>query len=134
MTSRTHPTSLPMILNKQYRGITDKNSLYWCHGVEGVEHHKVRKFRYPLWKYAHASYRTISCVCLNCNMQFYGEFAKNIPLHIAVVRHDSYFPSEIPVRVDGRYTSLRGEVVRPFRRVTQQMLTDHTRLFIELVQ
>lgn len=121
-------------LQKRYRGITDKNCLRWCHGTEGLEHQKVRKFRYPLWKYAHASHRIVSCICLNCNMQFYGELAKNVPLHLPVLRLDSYFPAEIPVRTGGRRASLRGEIVRPFRRVSQEMLTDHTRLFIELVQ
>lgn len=121
-------------LQKRYRGITDKNCLQWCHGTEGLQHQKVRKFRYPLWKYAHASHRIVSCICLNCNMRFYGELAKDVPLSLTVLRLDSYFPAEIPVRTAGRAMSLRGEVVRPFRRVSQEMLTDHTRLFIELVQ
>lgn len=123
-----------VVLQKRYRGITDKNCLRWCHGTEGLEHQKVRKFRYPLWKYAHASHRIVSCICLNCNMQFYGELAKDVPLSLPVLRLDSYFPAEIPVRTDDRIVSLRGEIVRPFRRVSQEMLTDHTRLFIELVQ
>jgi hypothetical protein len=123
-----------LTLQKQYRGITDENCLYWCHGTEGLEHKKVRKYRFPLWKYAHASHRIVSCVCLNCNMQFYGDLAEGVPLSILVVRQDSYFESEIPVRVNGKRPSLRGEIVRPFRHVTQEMLTDQTRLFIELVQ
>ena len=126
--------TFPALADKRYRGITDKNCLYWCHGTEGIEHRKVRKFRYPLWKYAYASHRIISCVCLNCNMQFYGDLAKDVPLSIPILRRDSYFAYEVPVRVHGRTKSLRGEVVRPFRHVTQEMLTDHTRLFIELVQ
>lgn len=121
-------------LHKQYRGVNDKNCLKWCHGTEGLEHVKVRKFRYPLWKYAYASHRIVSCVCLNCNMQFYGELAKGVPLSITVLRRDSYFETEVPVRVGGKVASLRGEIVRPFKHVTQEMLTDHTRLFIELVQ
>ena len=67
-------------------------------------------------------------------MQFYGELAKGVPLSIPVLRRDSYFAKEIPVRIRGRTASLRGEIVRPFRHVTQEMLTDQTRLFIELVQ
>lgn len=126
--------NLLLTLHKQYRGITDKNCLYWCHGTEGLKHRKVRKFRYPLYKYAHASYRIVSCVCLNCNMQFYGELAREVPLSIPIVRHDDYFAHEIPVRVSGRKLGLRGEIVRPFRHITQEMLTDQTRLFIELVQ
>lgn len=123
-----------LTLQKRYRGITDKNCLKWCHGTEGIKHQKVRKFRYPLWKYAYVSHRIVSCICLNCNMQFYGKLAEGVPLSIPVLRHDSYFAAEIPVRTGGRTTSLRGEIVRPFRHVTQEMLTDHTRLFIELVQ
>ena len=60
--------------------------------------------------------------------------ARSVPLSIPVLRRDSYFCNEIPVRVSGKLQALRGEVVRPFRHVTQQMLNDHTRLFIELVQ
>jgi hypothetical protein len=126
--------STTLALHKQYRGITDENCLYWCHGTEGLEHRKVRKYRYPLWKYAYASHRIVSCICLNCNMQFYGELARGVPLSIPVLRRDSYFESEIPIRVNGKHPSLRGEIFRPFRHVTQEMLTDHTRLFIELVQ
>lgn len=126
-------TTLPT-LDKRYRGITDENCLYWCHGTVGVAHEKVRKFRYPLWKYAQVSHRIISCVCRNCQMQFYGEFADGVPLEIPVVRTDEYFSSPIPVRIAGKLQALRGEVVRPFRRVTQAMLTDETRQFIDLVQ
>lgn len=123
-----------LMITKTYRGITDENCLYWCHGTEGVEHQKVRKFRYPLWKYAHASYRTISCVCLGCNVQFYGALAEGVPLHIPVAKLDSYFDEHIPVTVNGRRQALRGEVVRPFRRISQIILTDETRAFIEFVQ
>ena len=123
-----------LTLHKQYRGITDKNCLYWCHGTEGLKHRKIRKFRYPLYKYAHASHRVVSCICLNCNMQFYGDLAKGVPLSIPIVRHDDYFSHEIPVSVRGKKLGLRGEIVKPFRHITQEMLTDQTRLFIELVQ
>jgi hypothetical protein len=132
MTGKTAETSL--VLHKQYRGITDKNCLYWCHGTEGLKHQKVRKFRYPLWKYARVSHRIVSCVCLNCNMRFYGDLARDVPLHIPVMRQDSYFASEIPVRIGNRHVALQGEIIRPFRRITQEMLTDQTRLFIEMVQ
>lgn len=126
--------STSLTLQKQYRGITDKNCLYWCHGSEGIKHQKVRKFRYPFWKYARASHRIVSCICLNCNMQFYGDLARKVPLSVPILKLDSYFASEIPVNISGRRQALRGEVVRPFRHVTQEMLNDHTRLFIELVQ
>lgn len=119
---------------KIYRGITDENCLLWCHGTEGLEHRKVRKFRYPLWKYAHISHRIVSCVCLNCSMQFYGELAASVPLSIPVVRLDSYFAEYIPVTINGRAPVFHGDIVRPFRRVSQSMLTDETRAFIELVQ
>lgn len=119
---------------KTYHGITDVNRLLWCHGTEGIEHRKVRKFRYPLWKYAHASHRIVVCVCVECNMQFYGDMADDVPLQIPVVRLDSYFALPIPVTIQGKAAALRGEIVRPFRRITQAMLTDETRHFIELVQ
>jgi hypothetical protein len=67
-------------------------------------------------------------------MQFYGDLANDVPLSIPVSRLDSYFSSEIPVRVNGRHAALRGEIVRPFRKVSQAMLVDETRAFIELVQ
>lgn len=122
------------LVAKHYHGITDENCLYWCHGTVGLEHRKVRKFRYPLWKYAHASHRVVCCICLNCNMQFYGDLATGVPLSIPVSPLSSYFAHEIPVRVSGKLLALRGEIVRPFRHVTQEMLNDQTRLFIELVQ
>ncbi len=120
--------------NKRYHGVTDENCLYWCHGTEGLRHQKVRKFRYPLWKYARVSHQVVSCVCLNCNMQFYGDLATGVPLKIPILRKDGYFAHEIPVRINGQSAPLRGEIVRPFRHVNQEMLNDHTRLFIELVQ
>lgn len=126
--------SRQLVLQKTYRGITDKNCLRWCHGTEGLEHVKVRKYRYPLWKYAHASYRVVNCICLNCNMQFYGAYAEGVPLSIPIIREDGYFSQEIPVHIHGKLSGLRGEIVRPFRRITQPMLTDETRAFIELVQ
>lgn len=123
-----------LVVSKTYRGITDKNCLYWCHGTEGVEHQKVRKFRYPLWKYAYVSHRIVSCVCLNCNMQFYGDLATNVPLSIPIIKRGGYFATEVAVSVNGRKLGLRGEIMRPFRHITQAMLNDQTRHFIELVQ
>lgn len=122
------------MLHKQYRGITDENCLLWCHGTEGVEHQKVRKFRYPLWKYAYVSYREIQCICRNCSMHFYGEHAADVPLSIPITRKDSYFPYEIPVRINGKLAALRGHVVKTFGQTNQEMLTDRTRMFIDLVQ
>ncbi len=123
-----------LILNKQYRGITDKNCLRWCHGTEGVEHEKIRKFRYPAWKYAQTSYRVILCICRNCSMQFYGEYANGVRLAIPVVRKDSYFAYEIPIRINGKLTALRGHVMKTLGQTNQEMLTDRTRMFIDLVQ
>lgn len=123
-----------LAVHKAYRGITDANCLLWCHGTEGLEHRKARKFRYPLWKYAHTSYRVVECVCLSCNMRFYGELAERVPLHIPVVRLDSYFTQFVPITIAGRQQALRGDIIRPFRQITQAMLTDETRHFIELVQ
>lgn len=122
------------LATKQYRGINDKNCLRWCHGAEGIEHRKVRKFRYPVWKYAMASYRIVSCVCLNCSMQFYGDYAKGVPLSIPVVRRDSYFAYEIPVRINGKLAALKGRIVHTLGQTNQEMLNDRTRMFIDLVQ
>lgn len=123
-----------LTLNKTYKGITDENCLYWCHGTVGLEHQKVRRFRYPLWKYAQTSPRIISCICRNCNMTFYGEFAVGVPLTIPVVKIDSYFTTPVIVTSGGKKLSIRGQVVGPWRAVTQAMLTDETRTFIELIQ
>jgi hypothetical protein len=123
-----------LVLNKKYRGITDENCLLWCRGTEGIEHQKVRKFRYPVWKYAQVSYRIVSCVCRNCSMQFYGEYAAGVPLDIPVVRGDSYFAYEIPVRVNGKLAALKGQVMRTLGQTNQEMLNDRTRIFIDLVQ
>jgi hypothetical protein len=123
-----------LIINKQYRGITDENCLLWCHGTEGIEHQKIRKFRYPLWKYAQVSYRVVQCICRNCSMQFYGQYAEGIPLSIPVRRTDSYIPYEIPVRVNGKQLAIKGHIVKTLGQTTQEMLNDRTRMFIDLVQ
>ncbi|MDB5183658.1 MAG: hypothetical protein JWO07_339 [Candidatus Saccharibacteria bacterium] len=127
-------SEMPLTINKQYRGITDENCLLWCHGTEGIEHQKIRKFRYPLWKYAQVSYRIIGCVCRNCSMQFYGKYAEGVPLSIPVRRIDSYHPYEIPVRVNGKQKALKGQIVRTLGQTTQEMLNDRTRMFIDYVQ
>ena len=121
-------------IHKKYRGITDKNCLRWCHGTEGVEHQKVRKFRYPAWKYAYASYRIVQCICKNCSMQFYGDYAIGVPLDIPVTRKDSYFPYEIPVRINGQLSALRGHIVKTLGQTNPEMINDRTRMFIDLVQ
>jgi hypothetical protein len=127
-------SDMSLTINKQYRGITDENCLLWCHGTEGIEHQKVRKFRYPLWKYAQVSYRIVSCVCRNCSMQFYGTYAEGVPLQIPVRRTDSYHPYEIPVRINGSVAALKAQIVKTLGQTTQEMLNDRTRMFIELVQ
>lgn len=67
-------------------------------------------------------------------MQFYGDYAQNIPLSIPVMRADSYHPYEIPVRVNGKIAALKGHVVKTLGQTTQEMLNDRTRMFIDLVQ
>jgi len=123
-----------LAIQKTYRGITDENCLIWCHGTIGLMHQKVRKFRYPLWKYAHVSHRIVSCICVNCNMQFYGDLAANVPLSVPIVPLSDYFAAPVPVKINGRLQALSGDIIRPFRRITQNMLDDETRAFIELVQ
>lgn len=121
-------------IQKVYHGISDTNCLLWCHGTEGVQHRKVRKFRYPAWKYVGLSGRVVACVCLDCNMRFYGDLAAGVPLHVPITFKGGYFADNIPVSINGRLSALKGEIVRPFRRITQDMLTLETRAFIELVQ
>ena len=123
-----------LMIEKKYRGITDENCLLWCHGTEGIVHQKVRKFRYPLWKYIQTSYRIVSCVCNNCSMQFYGEYAVGVPLSIPIIRKDSYFPYIVPIRVNGKLSAIKGQVVKTLGQTTQEMLNDRTRMFINLVQ
>jgi hypothetical protein len=127
-------SDLSPTITKQYRGVTDENTLVWCHGTEGVEHQKIRKFRYPLWKYAQTSYRIVSCVCRHCSMQFYGKFTEGVPLAIPVRRIDSYHPYDIPVRINGTLAAIKGQVVHTLGNTTQEMLNDRTRMFIDLVQ
>lgn len=127
-------TDSQLMIDKKYRGITDENCLLWCHGTEGVEHQKIRRFRYPLWKYVQVSYRVIQCVCRHCSMQFYGEYAAGVPLAIPVRRGDSYFPYEIPVTVNGKRRALKGRIVKTLGQTTQEMINDSTKQFIDLVQ
>jgi len=123
-----------LTLHKTYRGITDENCLLWCHGTIGLEHQKVRKFRYPLYKYAHVSPRVVQCVCRNCNMVFYGDYAAGVPLSIPVTKLDSFFETPVNITVGGKRLGLRGELLGTWRKISQQMLTDETRAFIELIQ
>ena len=125
-------------LQKVYKGVLHPDSLLWCHGSIGLEHKKIRKFRYPFYKYSHTQdasiYRIIICVCENCNMTFYGADALDTPLAIPVKRLDSYKPYEIQVKIEGRALALKGEIVTPFRQATQEEILDETREFIERVQ
>lgn len=121
-----------------YKGVLHPDSLIWCHGSIGLEHEKTRRFRYPFYKYSHTQdasvYKIIICVCKNCNMTFYGDHTKLVPLSIPIRKLDSYTPYEIPVSINGKTIGLRGEIVTPFRQATQEELTDETREFIEKVQ
>lgn len=131
-------SSVELGINHKYKGVLHPDSLLWCHGSIGLEHKKIRKFRYPFYKYSHTQdasvYKIIICVCENCNMTFYGEDAQDTPLSIPVLRLDSYKPYEIQVKVKGKALALRGEIVTPFRQATQEEITDETRAFIERVQ
>ena len=67
-------------------------------------------------------------------MQFYGDYAIGVPLDIPVTRKDSYFPYEIPVRINGQLSALRGHIVKTLGQTNQEMINDRTRMFIDLVQ
>lgn len=67
-------------------------------------------------------------------MQFYGNYAEGIPLSIPVYRNDSYFAYEIPVRVNGKMSPLKGKILKTLGQTNQEMLVDKTRRFIDLVQ
>ena len=125
-------------IHKKYKGVLHPDSLIWCHGSIGLEHEKTRRFRYPFYKYSHTQdasvYKIIICVCKNCNMTFYGDHTKLVPLSIPIQRLDSYKEYEIQVCINGRVSGLKGEIVTPFRQATQEELTDETRAFIERVQ
>lgn len=127
-----------MELQKVYRGVNDKNSLLWCHGTEGLEHVKVRKFRYPYWKYIDVDdVKVIWCVCLNCNMHFYGELAVGVPLSIPVkIDKDEFYVYSIPVTVNGKKQAIKGEVIykNRLRGLPIELINYRTRDFIEKVQ
>lgn len=74
------------------------------------------------------------CVCKNCSMVFFGEYAKGVPLSIPVQRLDGYTPIEVQVIVNERRLPLRGELVTPFRRASIEEITEETRFFIDHVQ
>lgn len=123
-------------LKHTYKGVLHPDSIRWCHGSVGLEHEKVRKFRYPLYKYSHtvdaSRYRVVMCVCKNCNMTFPND--KRAPLSIPVKVIGNYTPYEVQVRVRGRLMALQGEIVSPFRKASIEEITDETRDFIEKVQ
>lgn len=124
--------------NHKYKGVLHPDSLIWCHGSCGIEHNKVRKFIYPLYKYAQINdsllHKLIICVCTNCNMTFYGESAKGISLSVPVSRLDSYLAYEVIVKINGVAQSIRGELLFPFRRASQEEITEDTRNFIDRVR
>lgn len=125
-------------LNKKYSGITDENRLYWCHGTEGLEHTKKRKFRYPFWKYVRVEeVRTIQCVCINCNMHFFGALAEGVPLSIPVkIDEDDFYVYSIPVTVNGKRQAISGTVFykNRLRGLPTELINYRTRDFIEKVQ
>ncbi len=126
------------LLDKKYKGILHPDSLRWCHGTEGVEHDKVRKFRYPLYKYVQVKERRyIACICRNCPMVFFGEAAQGVPLEIYVFKHPTtYMKYELPVRVNGvvKYPPRVRMKNTKLGWATQEMIIEDTRLFIERVQ
>lgn len=138
MPTNTGAKNVTLGINHKYKGVLHPDSLLWCHGSIGLEHKKVRKFRYPFYKYSHTEdasvYRIIICVCENCNMTFYGADALGTSLSIPVKRLDSYRPYEIQVHIKDRALALKGEIVTPFRQATQEEILDETREFIERVQ
>lgn len=126
------------VIDKKYKGVLHKDSLRWCHGTYGLEHQKMRKFRYPFYKYVQIhEFRVIVCVCLNCNMSFWGLDAEGIPLKVPVHRDPStYFYYQIPVSVKGTVLPIKEIAQRKTMLgwATQEMINEDTRNFIEKVQ
>lgn len=139
-TTQTNTGALPATrgIENKYKGVLHPDSLLWCHGRYGLEHNKIRKFIYPFYKYSQTEdasiYRVITCVCTNCNMTFYGELSLGASLSIPVYKLDSYSPYEVIVRVNGTAQSIKGELVFPFRKASQEEINDSTRQFIEMVR
>lgn len=126
-----------MLTQRHYKGVLHRDSLRWCHGRVGLEHDKVRKFRYPLYKYSptidSSKIKIIICVCLNCNMIFNNN-DKTIKLDIPIKKLDSYSPYPIAVKVNGQKVISSHELVTPFKQSSIVEINDDTRDFIELVQ
>lgn len=139
-TTQTNTGALTAILGMEnkYKGVLHPDSLMWCHGRYGLEHNKMRKFIYPFYKYSQTEdasvYRIITCVCTNCNMTFYGESASEVSLSIPVCKLGGYSTYEVVVRVNGEAQSIKGELIFPFRKASQEELNDSTRLFIDMVR
>ena len=125
--------------DKKYKGVLHPDSLRWCHGREGLEHKKVRKFRYPLWKYARISeVRIVLCVCENCSMLFFGEHVNGARLKINVDFSGSDFEHYlVPVTLNGRSLGINAPVVRRGSlgwNTNQEIINISTKEFIEKIQ
>lgn len=131
-------TSAKTGTDKQYKGVLHPDSLLWCRGSIGLEHRKIRKFIYPFYKYSQTQdatvYKIIMCVCQNCNMVFYGEDTLRIPLSIPIYKLDGYSSYELAVKVSGKAQSIKGELIYPFSKVSQEEINDKTRAFIEMTR
>ncbi len=127
-----------LALQKVYKGLLHPDSLLWCHGSIGLKHDKVRKFRYPFYKYVLVhEVRYIACVCKNCNMTFWGELANGVPLEIPVYCHPtSYISYALPVTVNGSkvYPNKVSVKTTNLGWATQEMIIEDTRRFIDRVQ
>lgn len=125
-------------LQKKYKGVLHPDSLLWCHGSVGLKHEKIRKFRYPFYKYVQIhEVRVIVCICKNCNMTFWGAEAEGIPLKIPVFKDPStYFYYRIPVSVNNEIVPFSEIKMRNSRLgwANQEMINEDTRNFIEKVQ
>lgn len=123
---------------KKYKGILHRDSIRWCHGTPDIEHKKVRKFRYPFYKYVQIhEFRVILCVCKNCSMIFWGAEAVGVPLSIPVYKHPTcYFYYQIPVSVNGKIVPITEIAPRKTNLgwATQEMINEDTRRFIDRVQ
>lgn len=104
----------------------------------GIEHKKTRRFRYPFWKYVSIDdYKTIVCICKNCNMKFYGELAKNIPLSIPIrINEDDFYAYSVFVSVNGKQQAILGTMINKkiLGSITQEIINYRTRDFIEKIQ
>lgn len=126
------------LVDKKYKGISHPDSLRWCHGTEGIEHVKIRKHRYPFYKYVTVQeLKYVVCVCTKCNMHFYDKDSWSAPFIIRVYTYpENYFAYYLPVKMNGKVIKPKPKKMRNslLGWVNQEMIVEDTRRFIDRVQ